>query len=558
MLSFSPLNARDPDHGPPPNHRDDTEGLPPVMKRLTGLLLVLFLLTGCSTGAVPNVAPATNTPSATATVSPSGTAAPSSAAAPTLAATAAATAAAAGTRVPPVAGSGATATRTGATPGSNPAARATVTAPAHPALATPGATNTTAAAGEALIEQAIGYLLDQYVDPLVTSTLYAAAYDGTVATLRASGKESQANPPTLTGARQADIAAFRAAYLALAGSAGADIDQSVLAHEAIRTVAERVGECHTAFLDPEQYQSVTAGLSGKNTYGGIGVTIRTQTRPTTVGDIFPNTPAAASDLRPGDAFIKVGDTDVTDLPADAISPLVRGQAGTPVILTIQRPGEPTTRVITITRAEITVPVFTYKVIDGADGSKIGYMKLYSFSTDTDAQLASALADFQKQGVTAWVLDLRDNGGGYIDVLSKIASRFLSGGQPVAYRIERGGAEEPIQTDPSLYISAQQPFAILINGGSASASEALASAAADDGFARLFGQKTAGCLAGATTYRLADGSAMQVTIWKIVSPQRRAINQLGQQPDQEIQPDPTGQTDPILDAALAWLVAQPKR
>lgn len=528
------------------------------MKCLAGLLLVLTLLTGCSTGAAATVAPAQSAPGATATVAAPSTTNTASAAAPTLAATAAATAAAAGTRVPPTAGTGATATRGAETPGASPAARATVTAPARSAQATPGAANTTAAAGEALIEQAIGYLLDQYVDPLATSTLYAAAYDGAVATLHASGKTPQANAPALTGARQADIAAFKAAYLALAGSAGADISQSILAHEAIRTVAERVGECHTAFLDPAQYQSVTAGLSGTNTYGGIGVTIRTQTRPATIGDIFPNTPAAASGLRPGDALIRVGDTDVTDLPADAISALVRGQVGTPVILTIQRPGEATTRTLTITRAEITVPVFTSKAIDGPDGSKIGYMKLYSFSTGTDAQLAAALAEFQQQGVTAWVLDLRDNGGGYIDVLSKIASRFLSGGQPVAYRIERGGAEQPIPTDPSLYIGAQQPFAILINGGSASASEALASAAADDGFARLFGQKTAGCLAGATTYRLADGSAMQVTIWKIVSPQRRAINQLGQQPAQEVQPDPTGLTDPILDAATAWLVAQPKR
>lgn len=525
------------------------------MKRLAGLLLALTLLTACSLGTTAPATPAASAPGNTATVAAQG---PTVAATPSLAATAAAATSAAGTRIPPTARVGATATRSGATPGASPVARATVTAPARSARATPGVANTSAAAGEALIEQAVGYLLDQYVDPLATNTLYAAAYDGAVATLRASGKAPQIAPPALTGARQGDIAAFRAAYLALAGGAGADIDQGVLAHEAIRAVAERVGECHTAFLDPEQYRSVTAGLAGTNTYVGIGVTIRTQTRPATIGGIFPNTPAAASGLRPGDALIRVGDIDVTDLPADAISPLVRGQAGTPVVITIQRPGEATTRAITITRAEITVPVFTHDLRPGPDGTTIGYMKLYSFATGTDAQLAAALDEFAQAGVMAWVLDLRDNGGGYIDVLSKIASRFLSGGQPVAYRIVRSGAEEPIPTDPSLHIDAQRPLAILINGGSASASEALASAAADDGFARLFGQTTAGCLAGATTFRLADGSAMQVTIWKIVSPQRRAINQLGQPPAQEVRPDPTGQADPILDAAIAWLAGQQKR
>jgi carboxyl-terminal processing protease len=412
-------------------------------------------------------------------------------------------------------------------------------------------------AGVALIEQAIGYLLDHYVDSLPTQTLYGAAYSGAVASLQASGVTPQPQPPALTGVRAADVAAFRAAYLALANGAGTGINQSLLAYESIRAVATAIDECHTAFLDPEQYRSVNAGLSGTNTYGGIGVTIRTQTRPVTIGGVFPNSPAEKAGLRTGDAILKVGNTDVTDLPADAISPLVRGAAGTQVTLTVGRAGEAAPLVITLTRAEIQVPVFTSTVLPAPNGTKVGYMKLYSFSTGAEAQVQAALAEFESQGVTAWVLDLRDNGGGYIDTLSQIASRFLNGGQPVAYEIERGGNEQPITTDPARYITPQHPFAILINGGSASASEALSSAAADYGFARLFGQTTAGCLAGATTYRLADGSAMQVTIWKIVSPQRREINRIGQQPDETIQPDPTGASDPILDRAVGWVSTQPQ-
>ncbi len=445
-----------------------------------------------------------------------------------------------------------------ATSPATPAARATVTSGARPANNAGAPPNMTPAAGAALIEQAVGYLLDQYVDPPQSSELYRAAYDGAVATLRASGKAAQPQTLALGGDRKGDAASFKAAYLALANGAGADINQTVLAYEAIRTVTEKIDECHTAFLDPSQYRSVTAGLAGTNTFGGIGVTIRTQNRPVTIGDIFPDTPAARSGLRPGDAIVRVGETDVSDLSADAISPLVRGEIGTQVTLTIQRPGEAAPRRITLTRAAITVPVFLTSVLPGPNGTKVGYMKLYSFSTGTDTQVQDALAQFERDGVTGWVLDLRDNGGGYIDILSKIASRFTKGNQPIAYRIERGGAEEIIGTDPSLYFSQQHPFAILINGGSASASEALASAAADDGFARLFGQKTAGCLAGATTYRLADGAAMQVTIWKIVSPQRREVNRVGQQPDEVIQPDSTGTTDPVLERAIAWLATQPAR
>lgn len=529
-----------------------------LLKRLVALTFLLALLTACSRAASPSV-PATTAPTAqpiTATVAASG---PMVSTAPTTGAssTPATRSASASVGTPATPTRAATATRA-----VTPIAGATITrvggSPVAGSARDTGAIpNTTPTTGAALIDQAIGHLLDHYVDTLPTQTLYGAAYTGAVATLQASGKVPQPRPLALTGDRAGDAAAFKAAYLALAGGAGPEINQSLLAYEAIRAVATAIDECHTAFLDPEQYRSVNAGLSGTNTYGGIGVTIRTQTRPVTIGGVFPNSPAAKGGLRTGDTILKVGDTDVSDLPADAISPLVRGVAGTQVTLTIGRVGEAAPLVITLTRAEIQVPVFTTDVLPGPDGIKVGYMKLYSFSTGAEAQVQAALEEFEAQGVTAWVLDLRDNGGGYIDTLSQIASRFMQGRQPVAYEIERGGSEQPITTDPARYFTPQRPFAILINGGSASASEALSSAAADYGFARLFGQKTAGCLAGATTYRLADGAAMQVTIWKIVSPQRREINRVGQQPDEAIQPDPTGATDPVLERAIAWLATQPQ-
>ncbi len=536
-----------------------------IVKRLVALLLALTLLTACS-GAAATPLPATSAPSATTAPTTIG------ASAPPLAPTDTASTARVGANTPTVLAArtpgvapsaapspvvAATATRGATTITGGTTTRIAATAAAGSARDTGTVPNTTPAAGAALIEQAIGYLLDRYVDALPTNDLYGAAYSGAVATLRASGKAPQPAPPALTGARQADAAAFKAAYLALAGAAGPEINQSLLAYESLRAVAAAIDECHTAFLDPAQYRSVNAGLSGNNTYGGIGVTIRTQTRPATIGGIFPDSPAARGGLRTGDAILKVGATDVSDLPADAISPLVRGAAGTPVTLTIGRTGEVAPLVITLMRADIRVPVFTTDVQIAPNGTKVGYMKLYSFSTGAEAQVQAALEAFEADGVTAWVLDLRDNGGGYIDTLSEIASRFLDGGQPVAYEIERGGGERPIATDPARFFTPQHPFAILINGGSASASEALASAAADYGFARLFGQPTAGCLAGATSYRLADGAAMQVTIWKIVSPQRRAINQIGQRPDEEILPDPTGATDPVLAAAVAWLATQPQ-
>ena len=149
----------------------------------------------------------------------------------------------------------------------------------------------------------------------------------------------------------------------------------------------------------------------------------------------------------------------------------------------------------------------------------------------------------------WVLDLRNNPGGYVETLRRVASRFVRNGQPVAYYVEEDGGQQAINTDRRLYFNPQHPFAVLINAGSGSSSEAFAAAAQDYDFARTFGQTSSGCLAAGRSFDLADGSAINITVEKVVSPQKREINQVGVKPDEEISLDPT------LQAAVAWLVGQ---
>jgi carboxyl-terminal processing protease len=184
------------------------------------------------------------------------------------------------------------------------------------------------------------------------------------------------------------------------------------------------------------------------------------------------------------------------------------------------------------------------------------MRLYEFADGTDAQVQQALVGFEQQGVQGWVLDLRDNPGGIVDIFARIASRFVAGGKPLGYAIGRDGQAQPIDSDPALFFTPQRPLAVLINGGSASSSEAFAAAAQDLGFAHLVGETTAGCLAEAQTFPLADGSALEITVQQFVSPQKRQINQVGVTPDEVVQPDPAGVGDPVLDAALQWVVSRP--
>lgn len=513
------------------------------MKRALVLLVALWLA-ACSGAATPTTA----VPTAT-TAAPTATLAANSAPSPTPAALATNTPSNAGPAAasPPAGGSPSPAANLPGTP------RPTATRSGGPTPVPPP--NTTPDAASSLIIQGVDLLLQHYVDPLNSATLYGVAWQQVATVLTGAGRAPNGPAPAFTGDAKGDAALFKQAYLAAMQGAPQSLNQTATAYDSLRAMATNINECHTAFLSPEQYKSITAGLAGTQSYGGIGVSIRTQSRPVVIGEVFPGTPAATAKLLPGDAILAVDGLDVSNLPADQISPLVRGQEGTPVVLTVQRPGEPTTREFRIVRARITVPVFTYRVIDGPNGTKVGYMKLYSFSTGAEAQLDKALADFRQQNVTYWVLDLRDNGGGYISTLSAIGSRFFKQG-PIAYTIVRGGKEEPIPLDANFKLGAQAPLAVLINAGSASASEAFAAAAQDYGRGQLFGQTTSGCLAGASTFPLADSSAFQITIEKVVSPQRREINRIGVKPDTEVPPATAANTDPTLDAALAWLVTQP--
>ncbi|MFN8537447.1 MAG: PDZ domain-containing protein [Thermomicrobiales bacterium] len=222
---------------------------------------------------------------------------------------------------------------------------------------------TTPAAGSALIEQAVGYLLADYVDPLASGMLYQTAYDGAVAALRAAGNAPQTQTLAFANDPRQDAATFRAAYLALAGAAGSGTNQANLAYAAIRAVTAKIAECHTGFLDPDQATRFRASLGGQESYTGIGIVLIASRKPPTISKVFRGSPAEKAGLRPLDAIVTVDGNDVSQLLPDQLGPYLRGPAGTSVRLTIRRPGEAAPLEFTITR---TVPVFKSKRIGEAE------------------------------------------------------------------------------------------------------------------------------------------------------------------------------------------------
>ena len=520
------------------------------MKRALVLLCVLALiLTACSTSATPTATPAAPTATQAAAAQTPTTAAPAASPTPAASGAASATAASTATSAP-----ASTASPTQAQAGS-PAAVASPGTPAAPSLQSTAEANTSPDAAAALGSQAIDLLLAHYVEPPNPADLYSTAYASVVKNLQALGKAGQATTPNFGGDAKQDAATFKQAYVALMQGTGPDINQTIAAYNAIQAVVAQIDECHTYFMDPQQYKLYQQTNSGQpQTYAGIGVEISLNSRPATITKVFAGSPAQAAGLRPGDKILAVDGKDVSNMPAEQISPLVRGQPGTKVTLTIQRPGESAPRDVSVTRANISVPNFTSQVIDGPNGTKIGYMQLSSFYAGAEKDVQKALNDFKQQNVNGWVLDLRDNGGGLIQTLSRLTGFFLNAG-PAGYVVPRDGQKEAIPIDTSYHVTPELPFAVLINGNSGSASEAFAAAIQDNNRGEVVGQTSAGCLAGAQSYSLADGSGIQITVEQFLSPKGRKINQVGVKPDLVVQPDTTGAADPQLDAAVKWVASQ---
>ena len=266
-----------------------------------------------------------------------------------------------------------------------------------------------------------------------------------------------------------------------------------------------------------------------------------------------DTPADRAGLQAGDHVLAVDGESVEGSTVDEQVTKIRGETGTDVTLTIQRDdGEPFD--LTITREEIVLKEVETRMID----DHIGYIALNSFSAPAADQFAAGLSDLLDQGADQIVFDLRDNPGGYIDAAQKIASQFIKEGliftqESADEDVKRWEATgDGIATDPDL------PVAVLINGGSASASEIVASALQDHGRATIIGEPSYGKNTVQVWGRLENDGGVRITISRWFTPDHNSVAPDGIQPDIDAAraADTPPEEDPILDAALSFLADQP--
>jgi len=364
------------------------------------------------------------------------------------------------------------------------------------------------------------------------------------------------------------FAAFCEAYDRLQAEYVDDLDSDKLAEGAIRGMFQYgVEDPYSGYMPPEQYSRALGDLSG--TFSGIGAEMAIRNVEdaadlaacTELSEIcrlvvvapLAESPAEMAGVESGDFVVAVDGEPVAGTTMEDQIGRIRGESGTEVTLTLQREdADPFD--VTITRSEITLQEVEARMID----DHIGYIALNGFSAPAADQFQTALSDLLEEGADQIVFDLRDNPGGYIDAAQKIASQFIDDG--LVFTQESAGDDvrewpstgDGVATDPGL------PVAVLINGGSASASEIVAAALQEAGRATIIGEPSFGKNTVQVWGRLENDAGVRITISRWFTPEHNSVAPDGIQPD--IDAARTAETppeeDPVLDAALSFLDGEP--
>lgn len=406
-----------------------------------------------------------------------------------------------------------------------------------------------------LIQSEFDVLVNDYVLPLDPRVLGLATatgmYDAVASHL---GTEAAAHFPYLSFAgNTAQVREEIAAQYAAARRTYPQISGQALAYGAMQQMATSVNDCHTNFFTPAAFRVQQAELEGKLVFGGIGAALQARPGNTPlIDEVFPGLPAAKAGLHRGDAIVRVDGQDVKGLPATKVVDLIRGPVGSVVRLDVEREGVGMLR-FTITRAKVSPPAMEAQVLSQG-GQQFGYVHLFAFSPEMPAELQSALETFGQRGISSWIIDLRDNGGGTVQALQNTASLLLPGG-PIAILQDRQGRQRQLDAGGLPYMGSHR-LVVLVNNGTASASEILAAALQERAGAVVVGTRTAGCVAVGDLHPLANGSAIEYAADRVYTPlQGQLLNGVGVRPNVVIPlslSDLAANRDPQLDAAVSIL------
>jgi carboxyl-terminal processing protease len=323
------------------------------------------------------------------------------------------------------------------------------------------------------------------------------------------------------------------------------IDQQKMIYGAISGMVKSIGDPFSSFMNPEESQQFSQELEG--TFEGIGVEIGMKSDILTVISPLQGSPAEKAGMKAGDKILKVGDKLTSDMSVDEAVSLIRGPKGTDISLTILHDKSNAPIEVKITRDQINVKSVTLEWKD----NNIAVIKISKFGDDTISgmnQIASQVVSQKAKGI---ILDLRNNPGGYLEAAVEVSSKFIPAGKVVVSEEERGGGKKEYDARGGDILSGI-PVTVLVNGGSASASEITAGALRDDLGTKLIGKKTFGKGSVQELEKLSGGSNLRVTIARWLTPNGDYIMEKGIDPTIDVDltdADYNSNRDPQMDKAM---------
>lgn len=312
-------------------------------------------------------------------------------------------------------------------------------------------------------------------------------------------------------------------YRELVANYDGDLDVDKLSDGAARGMTKAVGDDYTSFMDKKEAAEFNKDLNGE--ISGIGAEIGMRGLQPTVLRVIDDSPAKKAGLKAGDVFVAVNGMSVAGETAGDVADKVTGEAGTTVKLTVRRSGESLD--FSITRAQINDPSVRWSVSDN-----VGILTISRFDENTGSLARKAASEFMNKGVKGVIVDLRNNGGGYLTAAQEVASLWLDDGKMVVTEKSRGKVTDTIKASGSPTLKGKKTI-VLVNGNSASASEIVAGALKDYQVATLVGEKTFGKGTVQKVINLSDGRILKVTVARWYTPHDRNITKEGIQPNQTV-------------------------
>ncbi|MFA5870439.1 MAG: S41 family peptidase [Candidatus Paceibacterota bacterium] len=333
-------------------------------------------------------------------------------------------------------------------------------------------------------------------------------------------------------------------------------DDSML-YGAIRGMVASLEDPYSDFFDPSDAKKFDEDLAGE--FGGIGAEIGLRNGQITIVTPLKGNPAEKVGLLPLDKILRIDNTTTTNMSTESAVKIIRGKPGTVVRLLIYRDSFKEPKEFTITRAIVQVPTLDLEMKTLPSGKKVAHMHLYNFNANVSEIFYKKAVEARQQNADGIILDLRNNPGGFLDVAVDLGGWFLESGKTVVIEQTRTG-EETVRSAHGNQLFINIPLVILVNEGSASASEILAGAIRDIRGVTLVGEKTFGKGSVQEVIDLKDGSKLKVTIAHWFTPKKVKIDKLGIEPDIKVkmtEKDIEQKKDPQLEKALEIIEKQMK-